>query len=237
MIYITGDMHGDIKQAEKIMKKIIIKPENILIILGDFGGNYYLNKKDEYFKNAINEYGIKIFAIRGNHDANPANVKNISLIKQYNGYGYIEEKFPNIFYAKNCQNYIIENNEFLVLGGAYSVDKWYRLENNKIWFPDEQMTEEEQKKFLEYYKNIKIDNILSHTCPYSIIPKHLFLPQINQSMVDNRTEFFLEEVKNKFHYNNWFFGHFHANEKFENNIYMLYDGVIHYKSVGDLKIY
>ena len=47
MIYITGDMHGNIEQAKKVLNKINCKPENTLIILGDFGGNYYLNKKDD----------------------------------------------------------------------------------------------------------------------------------------------------------------------------------------------
>ena len=107
MIYITGDMHGDVEQMRQVMEKIVTKPENTLIVLGDFGGNYYLNKKDNYFKSAVNEYGIKVFVIRGNHDANPANVKNISLVQEYWGFGYKEEKFSNIFYAKNFQNYII----------------------------------------------------------------------------------------------------------------------------------
>lgn len=237
MIYITGDMHGDIEQMRQVMGKIVTKPENTLIVLGDFGGNYYLNKKDNYFKSAVNEYGIKVFVIRGNHDANPANVKNISLVQEYWGFGYKEEKFSNIFYAKNFQNYIIENNYFLVLGGAYSVDKWYRLANGKIWFADEQMTEEEQDDFIKNYDFPKIENILSHTCPYPNIPRYLFLSQIDQSTVDNRTELFLSKVKSKFQYKNWFFGHYHANERIEDNMYMLYDGVIHYKPVGKLKIY
>ena len=50
-------------------------------------------------------------------------------------------------------------------------------------------------------------------------------------------ELFLNKVKNKIKYNNWFFGHYHANEEVESNMYMLYDGVIHYKPVGKLKIY
>ena len=236
MIYITGDIHGDINQFKEIMGKVTCKLENTLIVLGDLGVNYFLNKNDKKFKNVISQYNINLFVIRGNHDANPANVNNIKEVEKYGNIGYMEEYYPNIFYAKNGEVYTIENNTFLVLGGAYSVDKWYRLEKGYKWFSDEQMTEEEKEKFLN--KNIKkVDTILSHTCPYGNMPKHLFLTQIDQSTVDNSMEIFLDKVKLNIEYKNWFFGHFHANEIIEQNMYMLYDGIIHYKPFMKLKIY
>lgn len=236
MIYITGDMHGNINQAKKVFEKINNKTKNILIVLGDFCGNYYLDKRDDIFKTEICKNNVKLFVIRGNHDANPVKVENISKINLYGNEGYIQPQYPNIFYAKNGLVYNIEGNNFLVLGGAYSVDKWYRLKCGYAWFNDEQMTIEEQNSFLNHYPN-KVDVILSHTCPYSNIPRHLFLSQIDQSSVDNNMEKFLEEVKNKVKYEKWFFGHYHSNELIEENMYMLYDGVIHYKKYGKLRIY
>ena len=236
MIYITGDMHGDIQTFKNIMGKITCKLENTLIVLGDLGANYYLNKTDKKFKNIISQYNINLFVIRGNHDANPANLNYMKEIEKYENIGYIEEEYPNIFYAKNGEVYNIENNTFLVLGGAYSVDKWYRLEKGYKWFADEQMTEEEKQNF--WNKNItKVDTILSHTCPYANRPIHLFLTQIDQSTVDNSMENFLDEVKLKVEYKNWFFGHYHADEKVEEDMYMLYNGIIHYKPFKNLKIY
>lgn len=236
MIYITGDIHGDIQTFKNIMGKITCKSENTLIVLGDLGANYYLNKNDKKFKNIISQYNINLFVIRGNHDANPANLNYMKEIEKYENIGYIEEEYPNIFYAKNGEIYTIENNTFLVLGGAYSVDKWYRLEKGYKWFTDEQMTEEEKQNF--WNKNItKVDTILSHTCPYANRPIHLFLTQIDQSSVDNSMENFLDEVKFKVEYKNWFFGHYHADEKVEEDMYMLYNGIIHYKPFKNLKIY
>lgn len=36
----------------------------------------------------------------------------------------------------------MEGTRHLVIGGAYSVDKYYRLENNMLWFADEQPSAE-----------------------------------------------------------------------------------------------
>lgn len=236
MIYITGDMHGDISQMRQVMQKINCKPNNTLIVLGDFGANYYFDKKDNIFKNAISEYNINIFVIRGNHDGNPSLIEDIEQKEKYDNIGYIEQKYPNIFYAINGNIYNIEKNQFLVLGGAYSVDKFYRLSMGYKWFSDEQMTISERENFLQNYPK-EVDVIITHTCPYTNIPKHLFLKTIDQSTVDNSMEYFLQEVKERINYKNWFFGHYHANEQIEENMYMLYDGIIKYKPVGKLKVY
>lgn len=236
MIYITGDLHGNIEQIKHVMNKVNCKIDNVIIQLGDAGFNYYMNKKDKQVKDFVYNYDINWFIIRGNHDCNPIYNKNIEEVEFYGNLGYVEKDYPNIFYAKNGEVYNIQGNEFLVLGGAYSVDKWYRIEHNYKWFDDEQMTKEGKENFMQS-NIIKVDNILTHTCPYSNMPKHLFLSQVDQSTVDNSMEYFLEEVKKKVQYKNWFFGHFHANEKIEKNMYMLYDGVIHYKPIGELKIY
>ena len=110
MIYITGDLHGDITQWYNVIKKINCKPNNILIVLGDFGGNYYCDKRDDKFKEIVNNANIQIFAIRGNHDANPVNVKDIKQVEKFGNIGYIQDQYPNIFYADNGLIYHIENN-------------------------------------------------------------------------------------------------------------------------------
>lgn len=236
MIYITGDLHGNIEQIKEVMDKVNCKIDNVIIQLGDAGFNYHLNKKDKQVKDFVYNYDINWFVIRGNHDANPIYNKNIVETEQYGNHGYIEKDYPNIFYAENGNVYNIQGNDFLVLGGAYSVDKWYRIDHGYNWFNDEQMSKEEMEKFWQSGIS-KVDAILSHTCPYENMPRHLFLSQIDQSTVDNSMEYFLHNVKKKVQYNNWFFGHFHANEQIEENMYMLYNGIIHYKSVGKLKIY
>ena len=97
-----------------------------------------------------------------------------------------------------------------VIGGAYSVDKWYRLSNNYIWFKDEQLTDEEMLQCTKDLINQEVDFVFTHTCPICWEPKDLFLNSINQASVDKAMELFLEEIGQCLDWKIWCFGHFHA---------------------------
>lgn len=62
MIYITRDTHIDFTRLNNIDKN------NMLIILGDAGINYFLNDEDAKLKEYLNSYNIKLFCIRGYHE-------------------------------------------------------------------------------------------------------------------------------------------------------------------------
>ena len=99
----------------------------------------------------------------------------------------------------------------LVLPGAYSVDKYYRLQNGWAWFKDEQMSEKEMvlADSLIAENHYNFDIILSHTCPINYEPTDLFLSQINQSTVDKTMERYLGEIESKIDYKLHLFAHFH----------------------------
>ena len=76
-VIITGDTHG--RPIERIYKIAEIYPhykpeETIVIILGDAGINYYLNKSDWKNKKHLNEIGYQVYCVRGNHEERPQNV-------------------------------------------------------------------------------------------------------------------------------------------------------------------
>ena len=66
MIYITGDMHREFYRLHDIEKN----KDNMLIILGDAGINYYLDERDKLLKEQLNSYNIKLFCVQGNHEEN-----------------------------------------------------------------------------------------------------------------------------------------------------------------------
>lgn len=132
----------------------------------------------------------------------------------YEVYNFCEEEYPNILFAKDGEIYNLDNKSVLTIGGAYSVDKEYRLIFGYQWYESEQPSEETKKKILDIVnKNKDVDIVLSHTCPYKYMPREVFLSGIDQSKVDNSTEYFLDEVENKLIYKKWYCGHYHTEKQ------------------------
>ena len=50
MIYITGDTHGVFSRIERFCEKFQPSRDDIMIILGDAGFNYYGGKRDQRVK-------------------------------------------------------------------------------------------------------------------------------------------------------------------------------------------
>ena len=209
--YITGDTHGNFNRISYFCEKFETSKEDILCILGDAGINYYLNKKDYMLKQVLQDMPITFFCIHGNHEERPFNISTYTTKKWNGGIVYYEEEFPNILFAKDGEIYNINGKSILVIGGAYSVDKEYRLLKGWSWFKDEQPNKE-IVKYIEKQitKQRHFDIVLTHTCPIKTEPRHMFLPFIDQSKVDKTTELLLQRIADWITFDNWYFGHFHG---------------------------
>lgn len=212
MIYITGDTHGDFSRISLFCYIAKTTKEDILIILGDAGINYYLNKRDDKLKEKLEQLPITLFCIKGNHEKYPENIEGYKIKDWNKGSVFYQETYPSILFAKDGEIYNLNNNKTLVIGGAYSVDKFYRLNKGYSWFDDEQPSEKVKEDVI---KNLEandwiVDTVLSHTCPAKVIPKHLFLDCIDQSTVDNSTEEWLQTIADKLKFNKWYYGHYHG---------------------------
>ena len=218
MIYITGDIHGEVSRVADAVERFQITSEDMIVILGDVGMNYYGNNRgDRHRKKKLNKLGVPVFCIHGNHEMRPSTIDSYHEVQWKDGTVYIEDEYPNLLFAKDGEVYDLDGHKTLVIGGAYSVDKWYRLRMDMNWFPDEQPSDEiktlvEQK--LEDL-NWKIDVILSHTCPERYVPVEAFLSGIDQSTVDNSTEEWLSRIEEKLDYKAWYCGHWHINKRID----------------------
>lgn len=218
---IRGDCHGAFTWLDKLTN---YPPEDTsIIILGDAGLNFYLNKTDEKMKKWINERGYRLYCVRGNHEQRPQLVPGMEELwdNDVGGPVYWQPEYPNIRYFMDYGYYTIDKYKVAVIGGAYSVDKWYRLERLGLteetnipkktgWFPDEQLTKFEMDHCEMKLAARHFDFVFSHTCPISFQPVDLFLGFVEQSKVDNRMEVWMEELKDKFDWTIWCFGHYHA---------------------------
>lgn len=212
-VLISGDCHGNFTRFRNYDKEIQKDSNTAVIILGDAGLNWTLDEHDNQIKNFLKKrYAFRIYCVRGNHEARPQNVEGMKLVydEDVQGEVYMQEKWSNIRYFKDWGIYTIGNYKVAVIGGAYSVDKEYRLQNSYIWFEDEMLTEEEMLQCTADLTNQKVDFVFTHTCPICWEPYDLFLNGIDQSKVDKSMELFLEEIGKCFEWKVWCFAHFHT---------------------------
>lgn len=220
MFYITGDTHGDFSRLYHFCDLVNPSRNDVLIVLGDAGLNYYGGSRDKKLKSRVSRcYPITLFCVHGNHEMRPWETGLDYKEKDfYGGTVYYEEAFPNILFAKDGEIYNFPTESgtksCLVIGGAYSVDKYYRLKCGYAWFESEQPSND-TKKYVEDQiakAGKKVDVVLSHTCPLKYEPTEVFLPMIDQSSVDKTTEEWLGEIEGFLDYKKWYCGHYHTNK-------------------------
>lgn len=225
-IYITGDTHRDFDRISDFCASCGTAAEDILIILGDAGINYFLDQRDEELKAELAEYPITLFCIHGNHEEYPSEINSYEEKEWHGGKVFYQEEYPNLIFAEDGEIYDFEGKKAVVLGGAYSVDKYYRLRNGLPWFDTEQ-PDDNVKDYAEKQLDRagwKVDYVFSHTVPLSYEPRWAFLPGINQGMVDKSTEKWLEEIYNRLDFEQWFAGHFHVDCS-EGNVKIMFEEI------------
>ena len=225
MICITGDKHSDFSDVFDFCIKYKTTEKDLLIVLGDAGINYYANDKDYILKNSLLQYPITLFCIHGNHEERPENIDGYKTKEFHGGLVYYEEDYPNILFAKDGEVYTFDDKKVLVIGGAYSIDKYTRIRLGYNWYESEQPNEGIKNKVIEVLKNNnnKVDVILSHTCPFKYLPCEMFLKGVDQSKVDQSTEKFLDKIEDITTYSTWYCGHFHTDKKVDNMRFMFND--------------
>lgn len=133
MIYYTGDIHGGKMKITSFCKKNKLTSNDIIVILGDVGANYYQNERDEELKRAFRHLKPTIFCIHGNHECRPQNIPTYITKERNGGIVWYEDKYPNTLFAKDGEIFDLEGMKHLVIGGAYSVDKYYRIRKGYGW--------------------------------------------------------------------------------------------------------
>ena len=68
---------------------------------------------------------------------------------------YFEKELDNLVFAKDGEIYNFNGLEAVAIGGAYSIDKYYRIVNNFHWFKDEQPSDKIKKYVERKLKNRK----------------------------------------------------------------------------------
>lgn len=225
MIYITGDIHGELEVAKVVeyfdneMLTTQLTKDDYLIILGDVGVCWDCGDKDAYVKRTLSGLPVTTLWIDGNHE-------NFDLIEDYpvekwHG-GKVHFIEDDIIHLMRGQVFEIEGKTFLTMGGAYSIDKLRRREGID-WWPEEIPTNEELKEGIQNVNKYDccIDYVLTHTAPYEV------LAAMNYDVIEEEEEFVhgLQLFVDHLDFQEWFFGHLHEDEDLE-NFHAVYDRFI-----------
>lgn len=123
----VGDSHGDLNFLEIMVDKAVRTDCKIIFQLGDFGywehtssGVAYLNA----LQRVLNEADKAFYFLDGNHDNHPLLWSKYTDVDDE---GFVIVR-PNIFYSPRGHRWRWNNTSFLSLGGAYSIDKDWRVE-------------------------------------------------------------------------------------------------------------
>ena len=212
MIFITGDVHGQI-DIGKITKRKWPEQKNLsrddyLIVLGDFG-LYWEDEYDETFLYLMDFYQSRNYTvlwIDGNHE-NHDWIDELP-VTEWNGGKVHRDR--NVIHLMRGQVFQIDGLKFFTMGGARSVDKEMRVEGIS-WWKREELNYEEQE---EVFKNLEasnwhVDYILTHAAP-----KGVLLPMFpgRPYAGDSTTEKFLDSISTDIKYRHWFFGHYHEDK-------------------------
>lgn len=116
----------------------------------------------------------------------------------------MEARYPNILFAKDGKVYDLNGKKAIAIGGAYSIDKAWRVEGQS-WWADEQPSPEIKARVEQALEqlNWQIDIVLTHTTPLKYEPIEVFLPGIDQSKVDKSTEAWLGSIEKRLDYQKW----------------------------------
>lgn len=223
-VYLTGDTHREFYRIKQFCERMESTTEDIMIILGDAGINYYCDHRDNNLKNELSQLPITLFCIHGNHEERPYLTGNYEEKEWHGALAYIEEAYPNLVFAKDGEIYDFNGKKAIAIGGAYSVDKHYRLSHGWQWFESEQ-ADETTMRYVEAQLDACdwcVDYVLTHTVPIECEPVWAFIQGLDQSKVDKTMEKWLQQIMDNLEFEKWYAGHYHV-ESDEDGVRIMFE--------------
>jgi len=217
VIYVTGDMHGDIERfSKRNLKKL--KKGDTLIILGDFGFLWNGCEEEKKSLELIGSKKYNVLFLDGTHEN--FELLNKYPVEEFMG-GKVRALYGNLKQLMRGEIYNIEDKTIFTLGGGRSDDLEFRSEG-ETWWPEELPSQEEIEAAREkLFETKTVDFILSHDAPQKIRASIT-----GDDGEPSRLCSFFDEVMYKVKYKNWFFGCFHIDRKLTRTHYAVYKKVI-----------
>ena len=159
MIYVTGDMHGDITRFDdRALKKL--KKRDVLFVCGDFGFIWDGGAEEQKLLKKLGKKKYTIAFLDGRHE-------NYDLLKNYPESewcgGRVQVISGNLIHLLRGEIYTVEGKTFFAFGGGESPDHDIRA-GAGTFFEEETPTREQLDNAEQNLKAVdnKVDYILTH---------------------------------------------------------------------------
>lgn len=157
-IYMVGDVHADFSVFSYIAKHV--KPEDTVIQVGDFG--FYAEPLKTWKHMFPDGFPCRVLAIDGNHEDYRILRSSMATPDVLTPY------WTNLYYVPRGTVMEIEGKLFGFLGGACSVDRYWRREEIQ-WWKDEQVSLDDVARLKANVGDRQLDYLITHQAPSSVI--------------------------------------------------------------------
>lgn len=217
MIYITGDVHADIKEFESRDYRHIRRDDSI-IVCGDFGILWDGSRAEQKNIKSLGRKSHRTLFVDGSHE-------NFDLLGKYpvtewNG-GKVQVLSRNLMHLCRGQVFDIDGKKIFVFGSGESTDKELRTEH-ETWWPQEMPSPDEMREGIENLERCgrKVDYIVTYDVPSAF--KRLMEAEVTRLSPLN---VYLDKIRENCTYDKWFFGCYHKNKRLSQNTQALFNAV------------
>jgi hypothetical protein len=255
-LFFSGDKHGEINMADLSSKSFpegrTLGPLDIVAVAGDMGLLFHprQTREERWWMDWLSKKGWTTAFAGGNHE----NYDLLNALPREERFGgTVGVLAPNIVHLRNAQIFELGGRTVFVMGGAASTDFSDRIPG-KSWWPEEIPSRAEMEYGFDLLASAgwKVDVVLSHTAPVSLMP--LLLDETlareqdrcrSQETLRKRTQaiekayaihgrdpvaVYLEEILQRLSFRQWYFGHHHLDLEIRGGFRALY-----HQTVMDLR--
>lgn len=200
MIYITGDLHGDITRFKQI-EKAGVRKNDTLIICGDFGFVWDNSKEEQKNLKWIGKRNYNVVFVDGTND----NHEMLNSFKEVMWKGALAKKVSgNLYMLKRGEIYIIEDKTVFAMGGG-TPNEGMTEKQAELALPSDGEIERAKETLLA--NRNKVDIIITHDAPRKL---RQFLNIENNDITKLHNQ--LEEISSEINFKQWYFGRYHLDK-------------------------
>ena len=205
MLYVTGDLHGDMsRMREPDLKRL--KKDDALLVCGDFGFVWDGSAAEQKQLHKLAKSRYQLLFCEGTHD-------NLDLLAQYPQVefagGSARHLGGNLYYLQRGQIYLLQNKRIFVFGGGETSDLDGRQQGVNWWeqeMPDEAQLQQTRQRLAEC--DYTFDYAITHEC-CGQLKRFLQVQQQNPEERLNRLNCFFDELVARATFSHWYFGCYH----------------------------